>query len=1304
MYHPEGATAVPERRALLIGVSGFAESADGSLSDLDFAARKVGDLSQVLRDGFGYSVTTMTEPGMTTVELGQTVRQAIVAAEEHDILLVHLLTHGVARENLLYALGSDGIIDGTAEVGGWLADLQYAPGRPLTLFTLDLCNSGIVTRLPWQTGHGRDGQRGWVIAACEPDRNAFDGLFTRALATVLRELAQKDFPVDPAGEFVPLKAVARAVSTAAVMLAKSAGGYQQYVVTSKLDMTADDPAPPFFRNPSHGEISPGRSGLAVDSSLLPLLDDPDFRHFIESASGSTVVSDLTGELSGCFSGREQELHSLSRWLERDDEGSLAVVTGSPGAGKSALLGLLVCAAHPALREPTERIWRVVRAVPQPAGVMCAVHAGQRGLAEVAAALGAQIGLGGQADPGSVRAALAGLTGQRPVVVVDSLDEATDAGDVASWLESLTSLTRPDGSAAVRLLVGTRAYPESRVLRELAQGPLSRHYDLDAVAAAVLEDDLLWYVTKLLRTVPGYRDAHPTVGAFAGTLAETLARNHGHGWGEFLVAGLFTRHFLGVFRPEDGPGAAGRLAATVPRTMPEILDLDLARHPEESWLEPVLRAVAHARGSGMPASVIRRVAAMLRPDTPQPSPADVAAALRVGRTYLRQSTDGEKFAAYRIFHDGLAQRLRRPEETEAVYHGILAGTGPASQRAWSAAEPYVLAHALDHAADTAELLDDPGFLVYADPQRYLPLLSDGARKLVCGVTPTEPVLARRAALARAAVESGKPDIAHRTDEMPGEPPLLWLPLWADGTSDGTIQPAAVVPAALDTWGNLRVWSGGAGTAAPDELPDSSAFALARQDSRLVIVTGNAQGAVRVDRAAAPLATHGAGVAALAIADCGGNLVVISGGENGTVLTHSLADGGEIRDPVTVPGSVRALAAGGPAPHPVVACVTAAGQLWTWRIGTAQNQAPYHWTLPSPVRSVAVTTLVGRPVVLVGCDDGTARSLDYQTHAALKVLGEHGASVQTVATEIVARRAVAVTGDFLGQVRKWDLLTGRRDGEPLKVCRGPVVALAVCATPGGLLCLAGGKGNTGGTALWELEGRTQRYELGRGGAERVAFSVSRSADRSEQSQRRPSMVGILASPDGRTLAIIGDHDGAVRAVEFDSGRPLKAAMEATGYAVTSIGIVSLGGIPAAVIGSDHLARLWQPFAGVGVVARAGDGMADALNPRWRNSIVIDGELLAVTRGRNGSLLVGADPITEVGDVTAVAVTHLDGRPVALVGDSVDRVRVLDLRSRSVSEELDVGSPVFAIAATADGRLAVGAGGCVYAFRRFSGPAGA
>ncbi len=70
---------------------------------------------------------------------------------------------------------------------------------------------------------------------------------------------------------------------------------------------------------------------------------PDQRdHFIVKAQGAEL-----GELAWYFSGRETERAAIKEWLERGPDG-LLVVTGEPGAGKSALLGMVLAGTHPDL--------------------------------------------------------------------------------------------------------------------------------------------------------------------------------------------------------------------------------------------------------------------------------------------------------------------------------------------------------------------------------------------------------------------------------------------------------------------------------------------------------------------------------------------------------------------------------------------------------------------------------------------------------------------------------------------------------------------------------------------------------------------------------------------------------------------------------------------------------------------------------------------------------------------------------------------------------------------------------------------
>ena len=81
---------------------------------------------------------------------------------------------------------------------------------------------------------------------------------------------------------------------------------------------------------------------------------------------------------------------LARWF--NGEGSaLQVVTGKPGVGKSALLGVLVCAAHPQLRNYTQPLWSSLPKKPAWNDRLVVVHARRRSLEEIADSLARQMG-------------------------------------------------------------------------------------------------------------------------------------------------------------------------------------------------------------------------------------------------------------------------------------------------------------------------------------------------------------------------------------------------------------------------------------------------------------------------------------------------------------------------------------------------------------------------------------------------------------------------------------------------------------------------------------------------------------------------------------------------------------------------------------------------------------------------------------------------------------------------------------------------------------------------------------------------
>ncbi|MFJ6473326.1 hypothetical protein ACIQJ8_32740 [Streptomyces globisporus] len=665
-----------KRVALSVGLSVAAQYEDGvlalgELDPLDDAPVHAASVSEAL-GRFDYTETW--HPG-ETADLGEKVRKAVRCGDTR-VLVVHIVAHGRLAgtgERDLHVVAGDGTnLDDP--ISTWISLIESHPDkqRPFTLFILDMCHSGAAATLPWHQQMPVSGRRAWVIAASGREDKAFGYRLSRATAMVLGQYLEGTLAVDPSYRYIPLPTIAREIAREVTRLSK-AEGYDQEVVGSSFPITASIPDLPFFPNPRHHSQESMLS--EVDVGIASMLDEVfDPRHFmLRGASAEPLKRGVSGQ--GYFRGRNAEVRTLAAWFNGQGPG-IRLLTGKPGVGKSALLGVLVCAAHPALRDATRGLWSSLSAKPGRNKRLAVVHARRRDLAQITDSIARQMGAAEKDHPvdGWDAQGLLELGQANPgppyTLVIDALDEAERPEDVTQALLLPLARAALEDNPKVRLLVGTRSDRHFATLAQFANAA-GGLLDLNHAQPREIYDSLRQYVFDLLAVDTPYAESEASGAATA--LAEGIAaRLTGINtpsqpsdeaepleWGEFLAAGLYLRHVLTLPTQHD-PALARELGLDAPVELPELLELDLVDRADQPHLRPVLAALAHAEGRGMPERALAHIApAFMRPESSDSSLpiGQLQAALAQARFYLRRDIDIDGTTLYRLFHEGLAERLR-----------------------------------------------------------------------------------------------------------------------------------------------------------------------------------------------------------------------------------------------------------------------------------------------------------------------------------------------------------------------------------------------------------------------------------------------------------------------------------------------------------------------------------------------------------------------------------------------------------------------------------------------------------------------
>ncbi len=1016
-----------------------------------------------------------------------------------------------------------------------------------------------------------------------------------------------------------------------------------------------------------------------------------------------------------FTGRDALLQELAGWMERGaPEAAVRVLTGAAGTGKSAVLAWLCMLSDPQLR--AEIAATRPAAVADAAAVLAAgrVSAGlwardldaNQTADALASALSLPVPAG--APVADVLSALEGLDpAERAclVVVLDALDEAREPQAIVRSL--LLPLARDLG---VKVLTGTRSGRDDELLS--AFGGAAVVYRLDD-PAWFDRQDLADYAAACLRADfgAGLGSGYRTESIACRQVSEAIARAAGS---NFLVAGLAAR--ARASEPVIDVSVPGwRDRQRFPAEVGQAFDDYLSRFgTDESRARDLLRAVAYAEGPGLTADELWADMASALAAPSRYSGSDLAWLLDSAAGYLMESGAEQDQPVYRIFHQALAEHLRPEAKERRVQRQlvkVLIGTVPVAadgRREWLAAMSYVRTHLATHAGKGQvldQLVNDPEFLLAADPTRVLPALGSvtdpEARRSASAFESAQyllrgwPLGQATAQLDLAARVHGATALVDAISQLPFERP--WRICWGHwarpdrnillGQHEDEVRCVAIAmadgaPVAVSSGddGTVRVWDLRTGTAraTPQSGHTGSVKALAAGDidGVPVAVSGGSDGVVRVwdlrtGTARGQLTGHGSDVTAVAVGAIDGVPAAVSGGGDGTVRVWDLRTETARGEPLTGhTRPVKALALGEVDGCPVAVSGGGDGlvRVWDLRAGTARGESftahspdvgglPMEQVAKMPelvamagVTALAIGELDGCPVAVSGGGDGLVRVWDLRAGTKRgEPLTGHTYDVAAVTVGELDGTPVAVTSDGVdGTVRIWDLRAGRARGGPLTASWGDVAALAVGEVDGVPVAVSSG-GLKATVHVWDLRAWTTL------GKPLIGHS-------------RPVTTLAVGDVDGVPVAISGSIDGTVRMWDLRAeaaGEPVTG--NSVGIRALSAAVGEVDGVPVAICGgSDGTVQVWD--------LRTGRPRGKPM-PGHEASVYavaaakIDGAPIAVSGGSDGTVRVWdlrtetarGEPLTgHQAWVLAVAVAEVDGTPIAVSGGWDGTVRMWDLRT--------------------------------------------
>ncbi|MET7486012.1 trypsin-like peptidase domain-containing protein [Streptomyces sp. NPDC005538] len=886
-----------------------------------------------------------------------------------------------------------------------------------------------------------------------------------------------------------------------------------------------------------------------------------------------------------FCGRAAALRDIVGWIgdSAGDHRQVLLVTGSPGVGKSAVLGRVVTTADPEIAALLPEHDDALRA---PSGaVACAVHARHKTALEVAReiATAACAPCPDEVEqlPTLLRSALENREPGRFSILIDALDEARTPADARTIMRHIAVATAEScADLGVRVVVGSRRTDDSGDLLAPFRAAL-RIVDLDT-PGYFEPQDLARYALATLQLVGDERRDSPYADeAVAKPVSDRIAEM---AQGNFLIAGLVARtHGLHDRRVTDI--AKLRFTATVDAALRDYL----ARLPDVEGVAAleVLTALAYADSPGFSVELWREAVRAVGGSAPEPRALSTFARTSAANFLVESSDPDSVTGSFRLFHQALNEALladRAAEGTlshdEAHIARALMSLGSPD---WQRAPGYLLRSLPGHAVRGGvldELLADEAYPLHADLRRLVPAVKAAtsalarARARLLRTTPQALDASAEDRVALFSVTEAREHLGRsfRDSAVPTSYRALWA-VGAPHTDDIVLEghtdwvnTVCVIPTAGRTTlasagndGTVRLWNPDTG----EEVRVLHAHAgavralcsLPTQHGALLASAGD-DGIVRLwnpdtGDTRRTLEGHAGWITALCTIEQDEHALLASAGNDGTVRLWNPDTGEEVRVLHAHAGAVRALCSLPTQHGALLAGAANDGAIRLWEPGTGDVVQVLE-DGPGLVTALCVVDLDGRALLASARIDGSVCLHDAGGETVRTFESAGGLITALHPVEVDGRTLLASAGDDRF-IHLQDAVTG----DEVRVLEGhteDVQDVCLVLSDGRALLASAGNDNT--VRLWDT------------GSQGVVTMV--------EPLEPVEALCAIEGEQGALLATVG-HGGALRLWDPATGETRRTIKGHTGDITALCTIEVNGRALLASAGSDRLIRLSNPDTG-------------------------------------------------------------------------------------------------------------------------------